>query len=336
MTHSSKLMLATVALVAGMHSNASSADLEFLSQRTFAARDSLNVGREDNADARDCLDGLIWKPAEFTVRCQPPRKNRGDALVRFPSPIVSGDKQNDSVSMEWFLARGEDQRPIDARAVVVVHESGRNMIVGRLVANGFRLRGFHAFLIHLPFYGERRTGEQRPKVANLFKAVRQAVADVRRARDAVAVLPFVDSKHIALQGTSLGGFVAATTAGLDSGFDSVFVTLAGGDLYDMIQNGKRDTARARELLAKAGVTDDEIRRATRIVEPIRLAHRMRSDRTWLYSARFDTVVPMKNADALAKAAGLSGKHHLKLFADHYTGLLYVTLMLDHMVERAKR
>lgn len=330
-----KRLVAMLALLSGLSTNAFTAELDFLTARTFPARDSLNVGTEDKADARDCLNGLRWKPDAFLVRCQPSSKNRGDALVRFPSPIESGDKQNDVVSMEWYLARGKDKQPISAKAVVVVHESGSNMVVGRLIANGFRLRGLHAFLIHLPFYGERRTGEQRPKVADLFKSIRQAVADVRRARDAVAALPHVDSTHISLQGTSLGGFVAATTAGLDSGFNNVFVTLAGGDLYELIQNGKRDTASVREHLARAGVTDAELRRATRIVEPIRLAHRIRPEYTWLYSARFDTVVPIKNADAFAKAAGLSDKHHLKFLADHYTGIVYVTLMLDHMAKHAK-
>src|SRR5690606_32843634 len=125
-----------------------------------------------------------------------------------PSPIASGDAVNDRVAVEWYLARDEEGQPVTAPAVVVVHESGSGMTVGRLFAQGLRKRGLHAFMIHLPYYGERRAGGKRPDGVNLITALRQAIADVRRCKDAVAALPLVQPGPIALQGTSLGGFVS--------------------------------------------------------------------------------------------------------------------------------
>lgn len=304
--------------------------LPFLPRHIYESRDSLQLDQAASEDARACLAGLVWKVTSFQVQCEV--SDRGDALVRFPSPIPTGDAQNDSVSMEWYLARDEDGKPVTASAVVVVHESGRAMTVGRIFARGLQQKRMHTFLIHLPQYGKRRN-RQVPDTDNILPLMRQAIADVRRARDAVSVLPWVDSNHIALLGTSLGGFVSATVAGLDTGYDSVFLLLAGGDLYDMIQNGQRDTARLRQRLQKSGVTDDELQKMTRVIEPTRLAHRMDSSRTWLYSGKHDTVVPLRNASVLARASKLTRSHHILMNANHYSGMIYLPFVLRHISDR---
>lgn len=201
------------------------------------------------------------------------------------------------------------------------------MTVGRLFARGLRLQGLHAFLLHLPYYGERRTGDKRPRDANVVTGMRQAIADVRRARDAVAALPMIDTSHIGLQGTSLGGFVSATSACLDHGYDSVFLMLAGGDLYNLIENGEKDAAKVRETLAEAGLSGEKLRLLAWTIEPTRVAHRLDPQRTWLYSASHDTVVPPKNAIALAKAAHLDKQHHIPMLANHYSGIVYLPTVL---------
>ena len=312
-------------------------DLESLVGRSFPTQDTLDPGDESVADARDCLDGLCWRPAAFNATCErSPRADRGDVLVRFPTAVASGDAVNDRVAMEWYVARDEHGQPCRARAVVVIHESGSGMNVGRVFARGLREHRLHTFMLHLPYYGERRTEGNRPRDARLIPMMHQAIADVRRARDAVAVLPWVDSSHIALQGTSLGGFVSATAAGLDHGYDSVFLMLAGGRLFDVIQNGKKDAARVREELAKAGLSGEKLRSLAWRIEPTRLAHRMKADTTWLYSGVFDTVVPRASANALAEAAGLDDQHHLQLLANHYTGIIYLPMVLNQIREHVTR
>src|SRR5205823_1026335 len=99
---------------------------------------------------------LAWKPAKFTVELAAAQPGCGDYLVRFPSARPIGNSAIDTVSMEWFAARGGDKTIRRAPAVVVVHESGRNMTVGRLIARGLGGQGVHAFLLHLPGYGTRR------------------------------------------------------------------------------------------------------------------------------------------------------------------------------------
>jgi pimeloyl-ACP methyl ester carboxylesterase len=324
-------------VVAGLAATACASDnLSLSAGSKFDAKDSLAPMVDASDDARKCLDGLCWKPGEFTVQIEAAAKDRGDWLVRFPSPVESGDARNDRVSMEWYQARDAYQKLVNAPMVVVVHESGSGMTVGRLIARGLQLQGLHACLIHLPFYGERRTGKKRPDGRNVVSMMKQAVADVRRARDAVAVLPLVDKSRISLQGTSLGGFVSATSGALDDGYDNVFLVLAGGELYDLIQNGKKDAAKVRERLEKAGLSGQKLRELTLTIEPTRVAHRLDPNRTWLYSGTFDTVVPMKNALALANAAKLSKPHHIRMSANHYTGIVYLPFILTHIAGEARK
>jgi len=300
--------------------------------KTFAARDSLNITVETNKDAQECLDGFAWRPSPFQVTVEK-SKGQGDYLVRFPSPVPTGEAANDLVCMEWFIARDENGTPQSAPMIVVVHESGRRMEVGRLFARGLREMGCHTCMIHLPYYGERRNGQHPADAATLLKRVRQGVADTRRARDAVEVLPFVKGR-ISIQGTSLGGFVAALAAGIDDSFDRVHLLLAGGNLYEMMQNGRNETAKVKRELAEQGIVGEKLRELVYMMEPTRLAHRLDPKRTWLYSARFDTVVPLANAQALADAVPLVGEHHVQFPANHYSGVIFVPMVLKNIVKEA--
>lgn len=297
----------------------------------FAARDSLACRADANDDAQQCLAGLTWTPGQFTVSLEAAPPSGGDWLVRFPSPRPISDAVNDLVAMEWYAARDKQQAVRRAPAVVVVHESGRRMEVGRLIARSLRWHGLHAFLVYLPGYGSRRV-EGLADARRALPALKQAVADVRRARDAVAALPAVDDAAIGLQGTSLGGFVASTVAGLDDGYDRVFILLAGGNLHEVVLNGQKDAAKFRQRLAAAGVTQDEIRKLAYAVEPMRLAHRINPAATWMFSGKYDDVVPGDCTRALVDAAKLPADHHVVLPADHYSGIIYLPQVVKQMAD----
>jgi dienelactone hydrolase len=298
----------------------------------FAATDTLDCGKETSDDAKKCLAELSWKREPFSVQLEAALPGYGDFLIRFPSARPIGDSTIDLVAMEWFAARDADNAIRTAPAVVVVHESGRRMPVGRLIARGLAAQGLHAFLIQLPGYGVRRV-EGFPAVQQIIPAIHQAIADVRRARDVVAALPVVNSSVIGLQGTSLGGFVAATVAGLDRGYDRVFIVLAGGNVEEVFFNGSKEVAKARAKLAAAGITDDQIKEVVRRLEPLRLAHRINPAQTWLYCGQFDTIVPRRCGLALAKAARLDDGHHIELPVDHYSGIVYLPQIVNEIQQR---
>lgn len=296
----------------------------------FAAMDTLNCAVDSLADAAACVDGLRWAPAEFSVGIDA-AKGQGDWLVRFPTPIPSGDDTNDNVAMEWHMARSADGKPKMAPAIVIVHESGRGMVAGRIFAQGLRPYGFHTFLIHLPGYGVR-TSALTGDPLKMLPALKQAIADVRRARDAVAALPFVDKSLVGLQGTSLGGFVTATVAGLDRGYDRTFILLAGGNIADVILTGTRDAAGLKRRLTEAGITDAQIREHSQVIEPMRMAHRIDANTTWLFTGLKDEVVPPACSVAFATAGKLAKDHHIQLPVGHYTAALLMPLILPRINE----
>jgi len=303
--------------------------------KTFPARDTLASQPEESPEAKECLAGLVWKPVEFEVTVEAGSDPAMEGLVRFQSPKPNGVAQNDRVALEWYAAKDESGNVIDAPAIVVVHESGSKMEVGRIFAKALHAQGLHAFMIQLPFYGVRRPDGVRSDGRHFEATMKQGIADVRRARDAVAALPHVDRTNIAVQGTSLGGFVASTTAGLDRGFDSVHLMVSGGDLYGLVTNGQREAGQLREMLAEAGYTGDKLRGLFAQVEPLRLAHRLDPQTTWLFSATRDQVVPPLHAFKLAEAAKLTDDHHTRLWADHYTGIIYVPVVVDAIAKHVK-
>ena len=293
------------------------------------ARDSLVSVSDPDAATEATLSRLRWAPIGFQVESE---EINQQTLLRFPSPVETGDVVNDRVALEWYAPRNASSTA-SIPAVVVVHESGRGMTVGRLVAKGIANQGIHAFMVHLPQYGLRKTTGSRPPDPS--KVLRQCIADVRRAYDAVAAVPGVDIQRISLQGTSLGGFIAATTAGLDDRYHRVFLLLAGGDLYSVVTDGKKDARKFREQMEELGLSESEIEQCLQAVEPLSLAHRIQPEKTWLFSGKYDDVVPPRNSLLLAKAAKLPEGHHIEMEVDHYSGVFLLPTILKDIARIAR-
>ncbi|RMF37029.1 MAG: hypothetical protein D6753_18315, partial [Planctomycetota bacterium] len=197
---------------------------------TYWAEDTLDIRPDADADADACLDQFRWEPDRFAVEIHPSTEPGVYADVRFPSPLPSGTAETDTVHAEWYAARDQHSGVVrPAPVYVVVHESGSDMRVGRLIASSLPPLGLHGLMIQLPGYGQRRS--ERLDRDDLPRMIRQGVADVRRARDAAAAIPQMQSGGIGLQGTSLGGFVATLVGSLDGRYDAHVLLLCGGDLY---------------------------------------------------------------------------------------------------------
>lgn len=326
---------ASVIFVMSFATNAASQDLpvdDLNSGESYAARDSLNILDDPSEDANACLQALAWTPKDFDVRVVGPLEGANAIEVQFASPKPSGLVAVDRVTMEWHAARNENHQLLVRPAVVVVHESGAGMHVGRLIATDLARRGLHAFLVQLPGYGKRKSdGFKQADLVGVFK---QGVADVRRARDAVAAIPQVDLKHIGLQGTSLGGFIASLAGSLDDAFDSNTLLLCGGDLHGVLTSGNNDAQKTLNRLLESGVLQSDLREVLQPVEPLRIAHRLSPEKTWLYSGNFDKVVLPKFSDQLAAAVGLSAEHHTRMLATHYSGVLFLPGVLTQIEQRA--
>jgi hypothetical protein len=116
-------------------------------------------------------------------------------------------------------------------------------------------------------------------------------------------------------------------AGLDHGYHRTFILLAGGNLHQVIQEGELDVAELRERLKAAGIEGQQVRELTWGIEPLRLAHRIDPQTTWLYRGAQDNVVPPHCSVALADAARLPKDHHIVLPVDHYSGIVLLPKIL---------
>ena len=298
----------------------------------FTTRDTLHVTPDADPQAQAVLDQLRWPAADFTVRAESIQVDGGDAVVSFPSPRPASAHTDVNVSQRvplvWFAARDEAGQPIHAPALLMVHSLHPRMPFAAAFARGLSRRGVHVFILHLPGYGLRRDALPTPLTA-LLNATR-SVADVRRARDAIAALPNIDTDRIGLSGISLGGFVAATAGSLDGAFDPVVLILSGVDGYAVLQNGDHDAAKVRHRMAEHGYVDGRLRSLLDAADPKYLVHRLDPRRTWLFSARDDRVIPRANIDAFVKRRPLDEAHHVWVAGNHYTAITALPAVLNQL------
>jgi dienelactone hydrolase len=301
-------------------------------EATFHATDTPAARGNDTPQMTAILDRVSWEPAKFEVRCTATPGRTYDALVTFDSPLPSGKHSIDRVALRWYAARDMDHNPIQAPAVLMIHTLQPQMLISDQLAQSFAKRGLHTFVLQLPGYGQRRdTPGLFPAVSALIHG-RQAVADCLRAKDAISALPNIKPGPIALQGTSLGGFVAATAAGVDPSFDPVVLLITGGDCYGALTHGQRDARFLRDALARQGYAGQALKNLLEPVEPLRVAHRLNPKRTWLISAQDDVTIPKASSNALAQAIGLDQQHRLWINTNHYTTLLMLPAAAQTMAD----
>ncbi len=303
-----------------------------VARSTFQANDTHRTWADKNPETQLLLEQAAFEPGDFDVRCTATPGLDYDALVRFDSPKPNGTKWVDEVVLMWYAARDEDDQPIEASAVLIVHSMHPQMIIGKQIARTFAKRGVHAFVIQLPGYG-LRWDERRlyPGVTTLEHGA-QGIADCLRARDAIRALPNIKPGPIALQGTSLGGYVAATVGGVETDFKPVMLLISGADCFSTLKNGEHDAKHLYHALRRQGYDDETLRTMLDAVEPLHVAHRLDAEQTYLISAKNDVTIPKANSDALVEAIGLDDSHHVQIQTTHYSTLVLIPAASELMAD----
>jgi dienelactone hydrolase len=255
--------------------------------------------------------------------------------VTFPSPFVSPFECNNTVHCEYFMAKSAAPPSLAVKrpAVVVLHILDGKFVAERLVCGCLAASGTNALLLKMPFYGPRRPPEWKGQMTDdievLYAGLKQAIMDTRRAAEWLASRPEVDPKAIGLCGISLGGFVAATAAGVDGNFPRVVIVLAGGDLVKVLDNRPREVVALRELAEKRGYTTARLQELLHPVEPLTFASRLKKTKMLMINGKEDEVVPEECSQALADASGAK----LKWFeATHYTLVEFLPTLLQEVAE----
>lgn len=248
--------------------------------------------------------------------------------VTFPSPVATPIESNNTVHCEYFVSGLGGRRP----AVVVLHILDGRFIVERLLCASLADAGIHALLLKMPYYGPRRPPDWKGQMTDdpevLATGLHQAVMDVRRAAVWLSSRADVDPNAVNLCGVSLGGFVAATTAGVDGRFPRVVVILAGGDLMKVFENRSREVKGIWEGAKKKGWDAAALKNALHPVEPLVYAARLKNTKVLMLNGENDEVVPPECSERLAEASGARAEWYP---ATHYTMALYLPLLLEEVI-----
>ena len=255
---------------------------------------------EPNIPARFRLETAV-----FAYEMEPKLETRNFRVsaVRFPSPIVTPEPENNTIHAEYFRPKHEGRRP----AVIVLHILGADFALSRYVASRLADRGVAALFVKLPYYGERRPagGAQRflsTDIERSVLAMRQGVCDVRRAAAWLASRPEVDASRLGITGISLGGIVASVAAAIDPALTRGAFLLAGGDLAKILWT-MPEAAKYRDAWIKSGRTFADLKALTEPFDPLTYAAGLKDKRVLMMAGNTDDVVPPASARALWDAAG---------------------------------
>ena len=237
--------------------------------------------------------------------------------VTYPSPVVTPDVVNNTVTATLFLPPGPGPHP----AMVVLHEwngeTGAQRLC-RIIAHA----GVAALLVVEPYSLNRLPTHPNPPHAGILSGnppemrdtLRQAVLDARRGLDYLALRPDIDSQRLGVSGISLGGILSGVVAGVDPRVKVSLTADAGADFARGFWNGLL-TARFRGEIRRHGYSFERFRAAMAPVEATNWLHGFDADNALMFNGRYDLVVGPGQAELLAAALG--GTHIIWANTGHY-------------------
>jgi dienelactone hydrolase len=283
-----------------------------------------------------------YNNSPFAYRIESRREEAGYTIWRltYASPVITKVPQNNVVPAEYYLPDGI--RPEDPKrpAVICMHILDGNFVLARLTCSILASHGIPAMMIKLPYYDERGLPDgPRALAANpalLVEALSQGLEDVRRAVDLLTSRPEVDSERIGIAGISLGGIVAATSAGAEPRFHRVILILAGGDLNRLIHHAQETELLSRLIKQLPPKERAELEQAIDKVDPLRYAaglrDRARQGRVLMVNAAEDETVPRQCTEKLAAALGMSDRVKWLDGLGHYTTMAALPQVLATAID----
>jgi len=171
-----------------------------------------------------------------------------------------------------------------------------------LMASQWFERGLDVALLTLPYHGARTPSDARfsgeyfavPDVSRLSEAMREAVYEIRRV---IHWRREETGAPVGVLGLSLGGYLAALTAGLCDDLDFVIPIVPPVCIGDLAWRFFERTRHHREG-GSATLSKDELRRGFRVHSPLSHTLRIAPERALIVAGRGDRIVPPEHPAAL--------------------------------------
>jgi len=250
--------------------------------------------------------------------------------LRFPSPVESPCRENNTVHAEYYRPRGPGPFP----GVIILDITAGNQDLSRMIATHLAGQKIAALFVQMTYYGPRRPpGSKLRMLSSDYKhsleAVRQTVLDVRRATAWLASRPEVDSRRLGIHGTSLGSFIGALAAEMEPRLKRVSILLGGGGIVEAYYDHPQ-AAPYRKAWEEAGGTREKLAEILAPADPLTCAERLKQRRLLMIAGKKDDIVPPKMAEALWQA---SGRQKIVWYdCTHVGAAWYVVPILDHIVK----
>jgi cephalosporin-C deacetylase-like acetyl esterase len=284
---------------------------------------------QDNVPKRYRLDSHDF---DFELRLKQSLPVSGFDLfeLRFPSPVESPHRENNTVHAEYYRPRRDTPGP----CVIVLDITGGNQELSRTIARHLAQKNIGALFVQMAYYGPRRPPGSKLRlvsydVAHSMDAIRQTVLDLRRAAAWMESRPEVDKTRLGIMGTSLGSFMAALTAEMEPKLARVAVLLGGGGFVDAYWNHPQ-AAPFRDVFKLVGGTKEQAKDFFAPIDPLTCAANLKDRRLLIVAAKHDEIVPPQMAENLWEATGR--QRIIWLNAGHYSAAIYLMTGLHAVVE----
>lgn len=244
--------------------------------------------------------------------------------VNFPSPVRSPFKSNNTVWATWYLPDGQGPH---ACVLLLPVMAAPNLWIEDRFRKALVRRGFAVLVLEMPYQFRRRPAPLVP-TGQVFLArtperlafnFRQAALDVRRALTWLSRRPEVDPDRIGLLGISLGALVGGSVYAVDPRPRAAALLLGGAGYGTLL----RSSSMTGPFLQRAGIREDDIRRAFRGLDPLEHAP-VKGRRVLLVNAREDRVVP--RASALRLEEVFTSADPIWVPFGHYGAVLHLVWM----------
>jgi hypothetical protein len=273
---------------------------------------------------------LDYKPAPFKVELS--TQADGGLTVKFPSPVKSLFKPNDTVWGHLYLPPGPGPH---ACVLVLPVMAAPNIWIETRFVNRFRKDGLCVMWLEMPYQFNRRVDPTQPSgqvflarnAKRLAGNFRQSVLDARRALYWLSRRPDVNPKKIGVFGISLGAIVGSTVYSVDDTPAFGAFMMGGADFPTLIVNGSM----TGPWMRRVGMGADAVRDAWKGIDPLDYKTANARKKALLVNVKSDWVIPQANGLALKEAFPAAEQVWLPL--GHYTGILHLVWIPKWISER---
>lgn len=228
---------------------------------------------------------LFFKAPEVKINLQ-------NDLLKFDSPIKSAYPQNNKAHAQYFKSKKNTKS-----AVIILGHWNSDKKTYNQLAQYYRLGGFSAVRLSLPYHDERRTQDMPIASPMLSANLNQTIESMQQATiETKVIVDWLAKKgyeKIGLVGASLGSSVALLAAAHDERIKAAVLYLSAADTAELIWRSTATVHLRQSFESKLSLND--LNKAWSCISPSNYLHKLARKEFAMHVAwgRYDSVCPVE-------------------------------------------